>query len=370
MAARAARITAPRSCCSASTSATTPPRRRPSVTDGRRHWITRYLNARFLRLPTRGRGARPRATLAPRNPDSCSTVHGEQHHLQRRALAAGTVRAQRRDRALVGARRRSSLPGAAKPRCGPRPVTSPPCTAMSSTTCCRRPEAATAAFRTSASASATSVSCCTSSPRSTPVASSRNTARTLLLLDHEPLPGPAGARSSPPRCPRRSSNSKNAPPAPTASRARKRSAAASARSCRSTASAATGPRRHATINRRSRRPTDVRRIGVEYGRYRTASAAPGTRRRATAAEARKTRLGGQPLRDRRARPSPRRSNLPDVAWITARDGSRARGGPRGPGRPLPPRPPRVDDQRRLPSDHRPDNPLARIATRAYPEPGP
>ena len=33
-----------------------------SVTDARRHWITRYLNARFLRLPSRDRGARPRAT--------------------------------------------------------------------------------------------------------------------------------------------------------------------------------------------------------------------------------------------------------------------------------------------------------------------
>ena len=37
----------------------------PSVTDARRHWITRYLNGRFLRLPARGRGARPR-TPRPR----------------------------------------------------------------------------------------------------------------------------------------------------------------------------------------------------------------------------------------------------------------------------------------------------------------
>ena len=32
-----------------------------SVTEGRRQWITRYLNGRFLRLPAAGRGARPRA---------------------------------------------------------------------------------------------------------------------------------------------------------------------------------------------------------------------------------------------------------------------------------------------------------------------
>ena len=61
-----------------------------SVTDGRRHWITRYLNGRFLRLPEQvevlvreqhGRG----------QPGQLQRIHGEQHHLEQRAIAAGVV---------------------------------------------------------------------------------------------------------------------------------------------------------------------------------------------------------------------------------------------------------------------------------------
>ena len=61
----------------------------PSVTDARRHWITRYLAGRFLRFPSRvevlvhehhGPDTHP-----PRR------IHGEQHHLEHHAVAAGTV---------------------------------------------------------------------------------------------------------------------------------------------------------------------------------------------------------------------------------------------------------------------------------------
>jgi len=61
-----------------------------SVTDTRRHWISRYLNARFLRLPTKiellvreQHDRQERGQLQP--------VHGEQHHLERHAHAAGVV---------------------------------------------------------------------------------------------------------------------------------------------------------------------------------------------------------------------------------------------------------------------------------------
>jgi hypothetical protein len=61
-----------------------------SVTDARRHWISRYLNARFLRLPTQieihvreQHDRQERGQLQP--------VHGEQHHLERHAQAAGVV---------------------------------------------------------------------------------------------------------------------------------------------------------------------------------------------------------------------------------------------------------------------------------------
>ena len=59
---------------------------------------------------------------------------------------------------------------------------------MSSTTSCRRPVAGTGAFRTSASASATNGSYCTSNRSVQADRLQCNTARTLLLLDHEPLP--------------------------------------------------------------------------------------------------------------------------------------------------------------------------------------
>lgn len=71
-----------------------------SVTDGRRQWITRYLNGRFVQLParTRARAPRPRtataATAHPRRgaPPPASRDCGRSHV------------PQRRDRPLVGAR--------------------------------------------------------------------------------------------------------------------------------------------------------------------------------------------------------------------------------------------------------------------------
>ena len=59
------------------------------VTDARRHWISRYLNSRFLRLPVpvevlvREQHGHERGQL--------QHIHGEQQHLERHAVAAGTV---------------------------------------------------------------------------------------------------------------------------------------------------------------------------------------------------------------------------------------------------------------------------------------
>ena len=61
----------------------------PSVTDARRHWITRYLAGRFLRFPSQVevlvREHHGPDTHPPRR------IHGEQHHLEHHAVAAGTV---------------------------------------------------------------------------------------------------------------------------------------------------------------------------------------------------------------------------------------------------------------------------------------
>ena len=59
-----------------------------SVTDARGHWITRYLNARFLHLPSQVE-LLVREQHSRDEPEQLQHVHGEQHHLERRAVAAG-----------------------------------------------------------------------------------------------------------------------------------------------------------------------------------------------------------------------------------------------------------------------------------------
>ena len=61
-----------------------------SVTDARRHWITRYLNARFLRLPAEVE-VLVREQRDRDEPGQLQHVHGEQHHLERHSIAAGAV---------------------------------------------------------------------------------------------------------------------------------------------------------------------------------------------------------------------------------------------------------------------------------------
>lgn len=59
-----------------------------SVTEGRRQWIARYLNGRFLRLPQQ---VEVLVRDQHRHPGELQRVHGEQYHLQQRAIAAGVV---------------------------------------------------------------------------------------------------------------------------------------------------------------------------------------------------------------------------------------------------------------------------------------
>ncbi|MBV9194162.1 MAG: hypothetical protein JO168_08440 [Solirubrobacterales bacterium] len=60
-----------------------------SVGDGRRHWIMRYLNGRFLRLPAQIEVlVREQHRLEP---GQLRRIDGEQHHIERHAVAAGAV---------------------------------------------------------------------------------------------------------------------------------------------------------------------------------------------------------------------------------------------------------------------------------------
>jgi hypothetical protein len=79
------------------------------VSEGRRQWITRYLNGRFLRPPRACRGARPRPPRPPGKP----APHPGRAEPPPAACDCGRGGAtQRRDRTLVGARRRPSRPAA------------------------------------------------------------------------------------------------------------------------------------------------------------------------------------------------------------------------------------------------------------------
>ena len=61
-----------------------------SVRDGRRQWITRYLKARFLRLPAEVE-VLVREQSSRQEPGHLHHVLGEQHHLERHSIASGVV---------------------------------------------------------------------------------------------------------------------------------------------------------------------------------------------------------------------------------------------------------------------------------------
>ena len=61
-----------------------------SVTESRRQWISRYLSGRFLRLPERVE-VLVREQRGHAQPRQLQRIHGEEHHLQQRAIAAGAV---------------------------------------------------------------------------------------------------------------------------------------------------------------------------------------------------------------------------------------------------------------------------------------
>ena len=63
-----------------------------TVTEGRQRWVARYLNTRFLRLPDQVELlVRPHEGHMWRDGGELERVLGQQHHLEQRARAAGTV---------------------------------------------------------------------------------------------------------------------------------------------------------------------------------------------------------------------------------------------------------------------------------------
>ena len=68
------------------------------------------LSQRPLPATPRARSRCSSASSKAASPRQLQRIQGEQHHLEQRAIAAGSRAAQRRDRALVGARRRPRAP--------------------------------------------------------------------------------------------------------------------------------------------------------------------------------------------------------------------------------------------------------------------
>jgi hypothetical protein len=112
----AAGRTGPRSCCSATTNASTP-HRRPRASP-KPPTLDRPLPQHPLpSSPRSRRGPRPRARRRSRH-GQLRRIHGERDQLGRHTIAGRCGRAERRDRALVGTRRGSPRPPARSERLG------------------------------------------------------------------------------------------------------------------------------------------------------------------------------------------------------------------------------------------------------------
>ena len=285
-----------------------------SVTDGRRRWITRYLNGRSCDSPSRSRCS---CATSKANRESCSASTGSSTTSSSARLRPGPCSWATRSPA-GGYSTTTIAAGGAKARCGPRPVTPPPCSAMSSTTSCRKPVAGTGAFRTSASASATNASYYTSNRTSRLTGSSATPPE--LVLDHEPLPWARWVRSSLPQCPQRSNG------------------------CKRAASADAVPRQEAIRQRvtaimplyclsRYRPPHPLRVPGTVSAidePMRSQHDSPAARKARVSTDTTGTSLNTNDRADRASSEADEEHteppvDLPDVAWISGRYGTRAVG---------------------------------------------
>ena len=211
-----------------------------SVTDARQQWITRYLNSRFLRLPEQVE-VLVREHRGRDQPGPLQRIHGERHHVERHAIAAGGVQLSDAiaywwvlDDDARGRRREAGLwasSGHAAAVFGDELYDVLP-----------QMRGGYGRLQDFGVRFGYERVVLHLEPQLPTGRLEANTARTLLLLDHEPLPWSRWGEEFAAAMPEQTCDSKNAPRAPRAFRARKRSGAASARSFRSTASAATGPR--------------------------------------------------------------------------------------------------------------------------------
>ncbi len=300
-----------------------------SVTDARQHWITRYLNSRFLRLPERvevlvrdhhGRG----------EPGQLREVHGESHHVEQRAHDAGSVELSD---AIVhwwvldddhrGRRREATLwasTGHAAAVYGAELYDMLPQT--------RGGYGRLQDFGIRFGYERVVLHL---EPQVHAGRLESNTARTLLLLDHEPLPwsrwGEEFTAAMPEEILRLQERAASTDGIPRQEAIRNRVASIlplyRLSRYRPTPPAGESPRQAAT-NTCVESPADTRAPGTPGRRQQPA---PDTASTPANADCTYEPSGGQPLTvevESEERPEPMVC-LPDVAWISARDGSRATG---------------------------------------------
>ena len=295
-----------------------------SVTESRRQWISRYLNGRFPRLPQQ---VEVLVRDPHRHPGELQRVHGEQYHLQQHAIAAGVVELSDAiaqwwvlDDDHRGRRREGTLwasAGHVAAVFGDELYDVLPQTRSGYGRLQDfgiRFGYGRVVLHIEPHVQADRLQC--------------NTARTLLLLDHEPLPwarwGEEFAAAMPVEILRLQEGAASADVVPRQEAIRQRVTAILPLYSFS---------RYRPISRPRQTPTqpaaDDRNESPE-----TSTIAPVAARRGTAADAASATSGEQarrapsapPAEDPRDKRQPHPTvSLPDVAWISARDGSRAIG---------------------------------------------
>ena len=301
----------------------------PSVTDTRQQWITRYLNSRFLRLPDQVE-VLVREHHVRDQPGPLQRIHAERHHVERHAVAAGGVQLSDAivqwwvlDEDARSRRREAGLwasSGHAAAVFGDELYDVLPQT--------RGGYGRLQDFGVRFGYERVVLHL---EPQVHAGRLESNTALTLLLLDHEPLPwsrwGEEFTAAMPEEILRLQERAASNDGIPRQEAIRNRVSAIlplyRLSRYRPTPPAGESPRQAAT-NTCVESPADTRAPGTPARRQQPTPDAAST---PANADCRYEPSGGQPLTvdvDSEKRPEPM-VTLPDVAWISARDGSRATG---------------------------------------------
>jgi hypothetical protein len=292
------------------------------VSDARRQWITRYLNSRFLRLPDLVE-VLVREHHGRDEPGPLQRIHGERHHVERHAVAAGALQLSDAivywwvlDDDAQGRRREAALWASSGHAAA---VFENELHDVLSQTRGGYGRLQDFGIRFGYERVVLHLE-----PQVPAGRLEANTARTLLLLDHEPLPwsrwGEEFAAAMPEQILRLQERAAGTEGVPRQEAIRGRVSAILPLYRLSRYRPAQSPQRSPTQPATGDRAESEAATPVADRRRAT-----DTQRRTSEAEGSHDVVSGQPLSDGQVNEDPAIANLPDVAWISARDGSRAPG---------------------------------------------